>query len=253
MRVFALSDIHVDYDVNGQWVRDLSSSEFVDDILILAGDVSDSAARLRLCLERLTRKFRKVLCVPGNHDPWVIRERISKTSLDKFAEVMRIATESGASMKRFACGGVSIVPLLGWYDYSFGVPSEALKSAWMDFHACRWPEGFEAADVAAHFTDLNDLSTPTSEGVVITFSHFLPRIDVMPHAIPSERRWLYPVLGTTRLDIQLRTLGARIHIYGHSHLQRRVELDGVTYVNNAFGYPHETWIMSRGEPCVHES
>jgi predicted phosphodiesterase len=253
MRVFALSDIHVDYDENGQWVRDLSPSEFVDDILILAGDVSDSAARLRFCLETLTRKFRKVLCIPGNHDLWVIRDREPKTSLDKFAEVVQIATESGASMERFACDGLSIIPLLGWYDYSFGAPSEALKSAWMDFHACRWPEGFEAADVAAHFAGLNDLSTPASEGMVITFSHFLPRIDVMPGAIPLEGRWLFPVLGTTRLDMQLRTVGAKLHIYGHSHLQRRVQLDGVTYVNNAFGYPHETWITSRGLLCVHES
>lgn len=253
MRIFALSDIHVDFDANFKWIRDLSPSEFIDDVLILAGDVSHMAAQLRLCLETLTRKFRKVLYIPGNHDLWVIRDPEPKTSLDKFAEVVRIATESGASMERLACDGFSIVPLLSWYDYSFGMPSEALKSAWMDFYACRWPKGFEAADVAAHFAGLNDLSAPALKGMVITFSHFLPRIDIMLDAILPEHRRLFPVLGTTRLDVQLRALGAKLHIYGHSHFQRRVQLDGVTYVNNALGYPHETWIASRGLLCVHKS
>jgi hypothetical protein len=34
MRVFALSDIHVDYDVNAKWVADLSIAEYQDDALI---------------------------------------------------------------------------------------------------------------------------------------------------------------------------------------------------------------------------
>ena len=40
-RVFALSDIHTDYEENANWVRALSVSDYQDDILILAGDISD--------------------------------------------------------------------------------------------------------------------------------------------------------------------------------------------------------------------
>jgi len=29
-------------------------------------------------------------------------------------------------MRRFSYNGLSIVPLLGWYDYSFGQPSQEL-------------------------------------------------------------------------------------------------------------------------------
>lgn len=42
MRVFTLSDIHIEYMVNKQWVADLSAIDYRDDVLILAGDISDS-------------------------------------------------------------------------------------------------------------------------------------------------------------------------------------------------------------------
>ena len=40
MRVFALSDIHVDYLENLNWILQLSADEYQQDILVLAGDVS---------------------------------------------------------------------------------------------------------------------------------------------------------------------------------------------------------------------
>ena len=52
---------------------------------------------------------------------------------------------------------------------------------------------------------------------------------------------LYPVLGTSLLEQQIRTLAPRMHIYGHSHVNRNLSIDGIRYINNAFGYPRETW------------
>ena len=59
-------------------------------------------------------------------------------------------------MQAFHEQGISIIPLLGWYDYSFGEPSEELRSRWMDYHCCRWPSGFTDQDIAAHFAALNN-------------------------------------------------------------------------------------------------
>jgi len=80
---------------------------------------------------------------------------------------------------------------------------------------------------------------------VITFSHFMPRIDLMPSIIPEKKRFLYPVLGTTILEKQIRAIRPRIHIYGHTHVNRRIERDGILYINNAFGYPRETRITRK--------
>lgn len=250
MRFFAVSDIHVDYEVNARWVAALPRHEYGDDVLILAGDVSDSLAQLERTLETLAARFKKVFYVPGNHDLWVVRDARTLMSLDKFEQVRTVAARSGVCMHAATVGGVTIVPLLGWYDYSFGWPSRELRDRWMDYHACRWPSRFEVGDVARYFHELN--RPPHSLGeTVISFSHFLPRIDVMPSYIPSSKRFLYPVLGSAQLDEQVRACNAKIHVYGHSHVNRRVDIGGVTYVNNAFGYPRETRIAAKKLLCVH--
>ncbi len=148
MRVFALSDIHIDYEVNARWIKNLSTAEYQDDVLILAGDVTDTLRLLEWCLGTLRKRFKKVMFVPGNHELWVIREGREKNSLQKFDDVCAVVESSGASMQPFRDRGVSIIPLLTWYDYSFGEQSEELRAMWMDYRACRWPSGLTEKDVA---------------------------------------------------------------------------------------------------------
>ena len=253
MRVFALSDIHVDYPVNVQWILNLSLSDYQDDVLIVAGDVTDDLDLFERSMTELARRFRTVLFAPGNHDLWVVRSRHIATSFDKFIEISNAAERGGVSLEAFHCEGLSIIPLLGWYDYSFGLPCERLREIWMDFHACRWPEGYLAADIAGHFDAMNADASPTRGKTVITFSHFLPRMDLLPAGIPESVKMLLPILGTPRLEARIRALEPAIHVYGHSHLNRQIEIDGVTYINNAFGYPRETRIARKQLLCIHDA
>lgn len=98
MRLFAISDIHIDYPDNAQWVEQVSDADHRDDILILAGDLTEDRRLLAWCLGRFVAKFRKVLFVPGNHDLWVRHEPADMCSLRKFEHVVDIATEAGVSM-----------------------------------------------------------------------------------------------------------------------------------------------------------
>jgi predicted phosphodiesterase len=253
MRVFAVSDLHLDYAPNRDWVEQLSLHDYQNDALILAGDISDRLALLTDGFEALSRRFAVVLYVPGNHDLWVHREHVHH-SFEKFDIVREAASAHGIRMTPFRHKDVLIVPLLGWYDYSFGLPDSYLRDAWADYRACRWPEGYDAAAITRWFVERNpSRSSLDMQGAenVITFSHFLPRIDVMPERIPEKHRKLYPILGTVELDRQLRQLGASMHIYGHSHVNRHVTIDGVTYINNAFGYPSEAHFTSRQLVHVH--
>lgn len=251
MRIFALSDLHVDHDVNAQWVRNLSRHDYRDDLLILAGDITHRQSLLGWCFGALAARFRQVLFVPGNHDLWVIDEPPPLDSLQKFDIVAAIAQDNGVFLREFRRDDVLVVPLLGWYDYSFGVPGDELMRLWMDFRACRWPPGLEPAQVAEHFTACNAFAERAvalaGSGVrkIITFSHFLPRIDLLPSYIPAKLRFLDPVLGSRRLDQQLRRLGSSLHVYGHSHVNRQIRIDGVNYVNNAFGSPQEDRIATK--------
>lgn len=252
MRVFALSDIHVDYGVNARWVESLSTADYTQDLLILAGDVTDKLESLEWCLGTLAARFRQVLFVPGNHDLWVTRD--AGNSLEKLEKVTAAAASAGASMTPVHGEGISIYPLLGWYDYSFGPPSRRLKALWMDYRACRWPPGFDDPRVASHLAALNEAHLPPSAAPapghkVITFSHFVPRGDI----VPASRRLgnlLLPILGSEQLDRQLRRCGSTLHVFGHTHINRQVQIDGITYINNAFGYPNEQ--TGKGLLCIHE-
>ena len=253
MRVFALSDIHIDYEVNKQWIAQLSEKDFRDDLLILAGDVCDSIKLLTWGLSALVRRFARVLYVPGNHELWVIRDQYPGTSLEKFHEVCRTAENCGARVRPFHSRRLSIVPLFGWYDYSFGDPAADLLESWMDYKACRWEDHFSPPKIASYFLEMNNHVLEITNQTIISFSHFVPRIDLMPGYIPESRKILYPVLGTTGLEAQIRRLKPAIHVYGHTHVNRDLKLDDVRYINNAFGYPHETVITAKQLVCVYES
>jgi predicted phosphodiesterase len=234
-------------------VESLSASEYTDDVLILAGDISNSLQLVERTFTSLARRFAKVLYVPGNHDLWVVRDADGGTSLDKLERIRALSRQCGIVTGACHLGALSIVPLLGWYDHSFGDPTPQLAQTWADYHACRWPAGFDVRDVAAYFATLNEPLLATRNTTVISFSHFLPRIDVMPASIPPAKRILYPVLGTSRLERQIRQLRPSLHVYGHSHVNRRVTIDGVSYINNAFGYPGEAHIAAKRLVCVYEA
>jgi 3',5'-cyclic AMP phosphodiesterase CpdA len=131
MRVFAVSDVHLDYDVNAKWIENLSGAEYQEDVLILAGDVSNTLRLLDCCLTILAKRFKKVLFVPGNHELWVLGEGQQRNSLQKLNDVFAVVESCGASVQAFCEHGLLVIPLLGWYDYSFGEPSKELKSMWL--------------------------------------------------------------------------------------------------------------------------
>jgi predicted phosphodiesterase len=252
VRIFAVSDVHADFEPNARWLRGLSLHDHQRDVLILAGDVTDSLPLLAWCLELVARRFHKVLFVPGNHELWTLRDRPRIGSFEKFERIREVVRDSGASMETFRTSQLAIVPLLAWYDYSFGTPSRELKEAWMDFHACRWPAEWDAPEITARFLTLNESALTAAHTNVISFSHFLPRSELVPRRGAAQAVDLSPVLGAAQLDRQVRRLGSILHVYGHSHVNRRLEIDAVTYVNNAFGYPHESAIAAKRLACVFE-
>jgi len=195
MKVFAVSDVHVDYRVNKQWLRGLSSVDYREDILILAGDLTGDLSLLEQCLRSLAIKFHKVLFVPGNHELRVVRDKI-KSSLQKFHRVLVISSDCGVWIDVYRQGPLSILPLFGWYDFSFGQPCAKLRDTWSDFRTCIWPDSYTERHIVNYFISRNSAKLATDNQTLISFSHFLPRIDVMPWFTRRSQRYLYPVLGS---------------------------------------------------------
>lgn len=251
MRVFAVSDIHVEHAGNQAWLEQLSTQDFIEDVLILAGDVSHTLSGLEKAISSLASRFKHVCYVPGNHDIWISAQEAVPSSWHKLSQVMEVAAGSGAATKPMRVQDLYLVPLQGWYDYSFGQPSSHLRLTWADYRGCQWPQGMQMQDVADQLLAANADIPAQPQGLTITFSHFLPRLDVMPAGVPEIHRRIYPVLGSSRIEKELRRLNAGIHVYGHSHINRDLSLEGVRYVNNALGYPGEERFVRRELLCIH--
>jgi predicted phosphodiesterase len=245
LRVFAVSDVHIDYVENRKWLFSLSENDYRDDVLILAGDITSNISAVIKALVYLKKCFMEVLFIPGNHDIWVNHSNNNRNSLDNFQLLKKIAFNCGIKMEPYHFASLSIVPLFGWYDYSFGKPSRKIYDIWIDYAACEWPEGYDEKSITRHFISMNESFLKVKNDFIISFSHFVPRIDVMPSFIPVHKRILYPVLGSDLIEKQIRSLGSNIHIYGHSHVNARGFIDNIEYINNAYGYPSETIITAK--------
>ncbi len=264
MRVLAISDLHVDYDQNMRWVMQLSGMDFVDDVLILAGDISDDVQKFKKALSLLRPKFSEILFVPGNHDLWVRRDN-GMDSLEKFYQCLNICASLDIRTGRLTLKpaySLTIQPIFSWYEK----PEESTASLyfpkkgedpslgmWMDRVAIRWPKSRNFKNAQDFFYELTgSISSPTfTKTDVITFSHFLPRQRLIFPAdyIPGKK---YPgyrdpapafnfsrVAGSRKIDTQLRAMGSVYHIHGHQHRNRFRQIDGVCYLSHNLGYPKE--------------
>ena len=105
-RIYALSDLHDDQKENMLWIEQISSSDYLNDTIIVAGrsmgisefvmssfvrlgDVTHVLAKLFQTLKLLKSKFRDVYFCPGNHDLWTKSQQEDEwlniyDSIDKF-------------------------------------------------------------------------------------------------------------------------------------------------------------------------
>jgi predicted phosphodiesterase len=259
MRIFAISDLHVDFQENRQWVDRVSDIDYRNDVLLIAGDVSHQLDRLKAVFDTLNQKFAHLYFVPGNHDLWV-RNEAALNSIDKFHQVMELCDACEVLTKPRMMGLVWIVPLFSWYRLP-GLGADSLYAhkkgedpslrMWSDNRFTRWP--MEADGIVDYFLNLNKSYLPQVEKAlsVITFSHFLPRQELI-FSTSTERQQVRPgardphpgfnfsrVAGTSLLDEQVREFGAHVHIYGHQHRNRDRHLNGIRYVSHCLGYRRE--------------
>jgi len=239
MRVFATSDLHTDYKENFSWLKELSATAYRDDALIVAGDISDRLEIIRETLLLLRSKFRHVLFTPGNHELWV--RGVQFDSIEKLQRVLKLCAEIDVATRPLRLDNCWIVPLFSWYD---GVFEPAMKDekrvarqSWADFHFCKWPE--EARPLADYFLRMNEPHLKTYDAPVVTFSHFIPRSDLLPPKEYLRISWLPNVSICAALDNQIRALESNVHVCGHTHTTIDSVIDNVRYVQNAVRYPRE--------------
>jgi len=246
------------------------------DTLLVAGDITHDIILLENTLTWLTHVFEHVFYVPGNHELWITREdkrRGLRNSIEKFNEIRKLCTSIGVHTTPARVDNVYIVPLFSWYDlpgseHSLFEPDHLLDSSedmWSDTHSCIWPEELTKHKRCKFFTDLNleNLHLAQSSYPIITMSHFFSnKVQYKAHSETCLQRYLMRTgktkwssnlftaqsiprpnfsvcAGSTQLDPIIKALKPCVHIFGHSHRELKVEIDGTMYINAPLGYPQE--------------
>lgn len=231
MRIFAISDLHADFRENRALLDRIPVGPYREDTLIVAGDIADRLTVVEETLGFLRDRFRDVFFVPGNHELWVRGD--PRNSVEKFYAVLELCDALEVRTRPARAAERWVVPLFSWYHDSFdrdgrGDPSQL--DAWSDFYFCRWPAEVGRPD--EFFAAMNGRHLRAYDAPVISFSHFVPRPELVPDPRWLGFKGLPKVAGSDRIEEQIRLIRSAVHVYGHSHILEDRVIEGVRYVQN---------------------
>jgi len=271
MTFYAISDVHVELPQNMGWLESLP--RYTKSTVIVAGDLGVKLSQVEAALKLFKAKFDHVFYCFGNHETWVHKaadDSGCKDSAEKLLRLQTVCEELGVHTTPQLIEGVWVVPILGWYHTTWDTepplqapPGQKLLSEpkpgvsiATDSSLCKWdhPNGSEMLSRQLDLQneewgiwplplDLrNNLRLPRGErkSPVITYSHFLPRLELMP-----EKRFLFQpglmqIVGSTFIYERMRQISPDLHIFGHSHFPWDATLDdGVRYRSWPLGTPQE--------------
>ena len=263
MKLYAISDLHLSYEVNRQALEALPS--YPEDWLIIAGDIGETIKLHQYALAILTKRFAQLIWVPGNHDLWTLPSATfgayPERGEAKYQQLVSICREYGVLTPEdpyviWPGEGIPamLVPLFLLYDYSFrpdDIPFEQAL-AWAEetdvictdevlLHPDPYPSRTDWCLARCAVTEKR-LREEISDVPVVFINHFPMRQSLVRLAkIPRFSLWC----GTHRTeDWPLRFPTAAV-VYGHVHMRSTDYQDGVRFEEVSLGYPQQ-WRQTRG-------
>jgi predicted phosphodiesterase len=266
MKLYAISDLHLGFEVNQRALKDIASHPA--DWLILAGDVGETAAHLEFAFKELKPRFAKLVWVPGNHELWTLpsegkaRGRFKYDELIELCRLYDVLTpEDPYPIVTIGGREVRIAPLFILYDYSFRplqIPIE---------RAVDWARETEiecADEVLLHSDPYADriewcharydmtqqrLKSHRNDLPTVLINHFPLREDlaILPR-IPRFSIWC----GTRRTEDWHLRFNATVVVSGHLHIRSTSLRDGVRFEEVSLGYPRQWYGLITPDQCVRE-
>jgi hypothetical protein len=267
MKLYAISDLHLGYEVNRRALASITGHP--RDWLILAGDVGETAAHLELAFEILKPRFAQLVWVPGNHELWTLpsskETARGRFKYDELVELCRshhvLTPEDPYPIVTIGGKVVRVAPLFLLYDYSFrprDVPMErAVEWASETGVVCSdevllHPDPYggiaEWCRARCELTERR-LKTFRNDLPTVLINHFPLREDLakLPR-IPRFSLWC----GTRRTEDWHLRFNATVVVSGHLHIRSTSHRDGVRFEEVSLGYPRQ-WVGSTTlDRCVRE-
>jgi predicted phosphodiesterase len=230
MNIQVMSDLHFETHRDGgeEFIRDLDPAGV--DVLVLAGDIT--SARFYETLDhafgRLTKKYRNIIYVAGNHEYYKSSPRQVRHSLDRLAKNYpgvltpenEVVTING---QRFVCGTM-------WFPRPDPI-GESAKKFMNDFHMIRNFEPW-VYDQNAAFERL--LAVRLEEGDVVV-THHLPSFGSVAPQFASSALNAFFVSAMDDYFVQK----PQLWIHGHTHVRCDYNIGKTRVVCMPHGYPNE--------------
>ncbi len=253
MKLWAISDLHLDYQQNRRALARLPARP--DDWLIVAGDISARPRYFHEAWQNLSERFARVIWAPGNHDLWTSREDNGLGGEAKYWSLVELCRQYGVltpedPFPEIRCNGhrYLIAPLFILYDYSFR-PShvageEALAWARDAGLWCRdehllspapWRDKPEMCRARSSYSRERLEAAPEGARLILV-NHFPLRRDLvrLPR-IPRFEIWC----GTRRTEDWHRQFPVTAVVHGHLHMRATDYRDGVRFEEVSLGYPKQ--------------
>jgi 3',5'-cyclic AMP phosphodiesterase CpdA len=263
--LLAVSDLHVAYEKN-QAVVDRLRPSSPDDWLIVAGDVGEEFADIESTLGKLAARFRQVIWAPGNHELWTHpADPVGLRGLERYQALVEVCRGLGVLTPEDEYpiwpgprGPVAVVPIFQLYDYTFRVPGADTVEASLR-------RAYEVGVVCTDEHLLHPDPFPSREAWCVERVRWTrQRLDRLDPALPTVLASHWPLVrqptdvlwypefaqwcGTVQTadwHVRYRAVAA---VYGHLHIPRSTEYDGVRFEEVSLGYPRE-WGRRGGTPA----
>lgn len=255
-RLLAISDLHVEYPENRDFVSRLRPVD-PDDWLLVAGDVGEVSTEIEWALGTLRERFAKVIWAPGNHELWSRpKDPVRLRGVERYEYLVALCRRLGVLTPEdpYAIwdgpgGRAIVVPLFILYDYTFRVDGtsnkdDSLALAYERGVVCTdeillHPDpysGLEAWCAARLAATEQRLATLDPDTPVVFVNHYpLVREPTRVLTYPEFAQWC----GTVHTADWHRRHRTAAMVYGHLHIPRTTWHDGVRFEEVSVGYPRE--------------
>ncbi len=260
MRLLAVSDLHLGFEVNRRAIAALAPHP--EDWLILAGDTGETTAHLDLACRTLAPRFATIIWAPGNHDLWTVPSDPAglrgQARYEHLVDVCRrygVLTPEDPYVPWPGDGPPTVIaPLFLLYDYSFrpdevpvaravewAVDTGLLSADEKFLHPDPYPSRAAWCHARCRMTEARLEAVPPGRGIVLV-NHFPLRRDLA--RLPSIPR--FSIWCGTRLTEDWHTrFPVRVVVSGHLHIRMTAWRDGVRFEEVSLGYPRQ-WQATRG-------
>ncbi|MEU2155077.1 metallophosphoesterase [Streptomyces sp. NPDC019396] len=266
MSLLAISDLHVNHPENRKHVDSLRP-ESDDDWLLVAGDVGDLVSDVEWALALLRERFAEVVWAPGNHELWTVpADPVQARGVERYELLVDLCRGLGVHTPEDPYPvwtgddgqPVAVAPLFLLYDYTFRpdgttTRDEALDQARRAHVVCTderflHPDPYPSRDAwcraRLELTRSRLAEIPPELPTVLVNHYPLVREPTRVLRYPEFALWC----GTEQTADWHLDHRARAMVYGHLHIPRTTEHDGVPFHEVSVGYPRE-WQPRSGGPA----